>query len=86
MLYTGYALHCSFRVTIASTRGTILKPIFTQWDFLFNNNNYYNNMLETYSVAFSIYIPLLASGKKRKEREKKSLNFCVTCFILKPNF
>lgn len=43
-----------------------------------------NNMLETYSVAFSIYIPLLASGKTTQK--KKSLISCVTCFILKPNF
>lgn len=56
MLYTGHVLHCNIRNIIASTRGTILKLIFTQFFF----NNY---MLETYSVAFSIYIPLLASEK-----------------------
>lgn len=33
-------------------------------------------MLETYSVAFSIYIPLLAS--------ENSSRFCITCFLLKP--
>lgn len=55
MLYTGHVLHCNIRNIIASTRGTILKLIFTQFF-----NNY---MLETYSVAFSIYIPLLASEK-----------------------
>lgn len=54
MLYTGWVVHSSFR-NKASTRETTLKLIFTHF--------YNNNMLETYSVAFSIYIPLLASEK-----------------------
>lgn len=33
MLYTGHVLHCNIRNIIASTRGTILKLIFTQWGF-----------------------------------------------------
>lgn len=62
------------KVTIASTRGTILKLIFTQWDFLFNNNNNINNMLETYSVAFStVYTFPCSQAEKRKEKEIPTL-------------